>query len=178
VISAVGHETDFTICDFVADLRAPTPSAAAELAVPDARTLADTLCATGDRLAALMRTKITESRARVARLAEAGALSSPRYYLEEKRMTVSFLERALFAAAERRVTASRNRFTALCAKLETLDPLRVLTRGYAAVFDTDNTPVTRAEGLSGGDQLYIRFADKTASVTVNDVRESEKINGR
>ena len=173
VISAVGHETDFTICDFVADLRAPTPSAAAELAVPDVATLQGTLLAAENRLTALIKARLTEARATVARLAEAGALSSPRYYLEEKRLNVAFLERALMAATERRVTASRNAFTALCAKLETLDPLRVLTRGYAAVFDPDNRPVTRAEGLSKGDRLYIRFADKTANVTVDDVRESE-----
>ena len=173
VISAVGHETDFTICDFAADLRAPTPSAAAELAVPDGAELMRSLSATEGRLLSLLQQRIAGARAELLRLTDGGALSSPRYYLDEKRMQVSFLEQALSSVVTRVGTNARTELGRLCAKLEALAPLRVLSRGYAAVFDGDGNPVTQAAGLAEGDRLSVRFADKTANVKVLDIRESE-----
>lgn len=173
VISAVGHETDFTICDFVADLRAPTPSAAAELAVPDTADLLRVLDSARARMTSLLSDDIANARARVKALAGSGALRSPQYYLEERRMTLSFLETRLFSATERTVGSAKSNFGSLCAKLDTLNPLHVLSRGYAAVFGSEGKPVTRAEGLTPGDSLQIRFADKIADAVVSGVRESE-----
>lgn len=173
VISAVGHETDVTICDFAADLRAPTPSAAAELAVPDVQDLRQMLDGARMRMISLLRDDITNARARVQALASAGALRSPRYYLEDKRMTVAYLESRLSALSQQRITAAKGDFGALCAKLDTLNPLHVLSRGYAAVFDDAGAPVVKAQGLGAGDTLHIRFSDKTADAVVSGIRESE-----
>ena len=158
VISAVGHETDFTISDFVADLRAPTPSAAAELAVPDQ----------GE-----MNTLLVRLRADLAGLAGAPLLRSPQSYLDERRMSVAYLENRAQSAFSQKTTEAKSAFAALCAKMEALSPLRVLSRGYTAVFDGEGRPITAGKNLSKGDRVSIRFSDSTVDATVNGVRESE-----
>ncbi len=173
VISAVGHETDFTICDFVADLRAPTPSAAAELAVPDAAELRRALVGAEQTLRTRMSEQLTRQRAAVRALADAEALRSPRYYLEERRMTLAFLGERLQNATLGKVTAQRTDFSALCAKLNTLSPLQVLSRGYSAVFDGEGAPISVGARLQKGELIHIRFADSTVDATVVGVRESE-----
>ena len=173
VISAVGHETDFTICDFVADLRAPTPSAAAELAVPDVLEIRGALLGTARALYTGITGHLAQLRAKVAYLSGADALRSPRYYLEDRRMAVSFLESRLLAAQEQKTGRARADFSALCAKLQALSPLRVLSRGYAAVFDELNVPVTSGKQLAIGQSVSIRFADGIVDATVSGVRESE-----
>jgi len=173
VVSAVGHETDFTICDFVADLRAPTPSAAAELAVPDAAELRRALLSTAEEMRAAQRHRIAQARARVSALASSGALRSPKYTVDEKRMALGLAEQRLTHLAEQKMTASRTALSTLCARLGGLNPLDVLARGYAAVFDRDRRPITAAERLSVGDTVHVRFFDKTADATVNGIRESE-----
>ncbi len=174
VISAVGHETDFTICDFVADLRAPTPSAAAELAVPDMTQLRGILMSAAQGLSAAISHKLALYRAEVASLGGADALRSPRYYVEEKRMTVAYLCDRAQAAQAARFSAVRAEFGALCAKMDTLSPLRVLARGYTAVFDGEGTPIVLGRTLSTGDTIHVRFADSTVDATVLGVRESEQ----
>ena len=173
VISAVGHETDFTICDFVADLRAPTPSAAAELAVPDRAEVQQMLYGVRQRLSAAMRHTLKSERARLSALASSKALHSPKYYLEQRRMSVAYFEGRLGAAARERMTVLKGDFTALGAKLEALSPLRVLSRGYTAVFDGAGKPVTTGKALSAGDRIGIRFSDSLVDATVCGVRESE-----
>ncbi len=173
VISAVGHETDFTICDFVADLRAPTPSAAAELAVPDMAQLRGVLLGAAQSINGAVSRTVTAYRARLAALAGADALRSPRYYVEEKRMTVAYLCDRMQTLQEKKVSAARADFAALCAKLDTLSPLRVLSRGYTAVFDGDGAPITLGASLQKGDTLHVRFADATVDAAVLSVRESE-----
>ena len=173
VISAVGHETDFTICDFVADLRAPTPSAAAELAVPDAAELRQSLLGVQDQLNDRMKGILSEARAKVSLLGGAQVLRSPRRYLEDRAMAVAFLEKRLEYAASSCTDRAKNEFGALTAKLDALNPLRVLARGYTAVFDGTGAPVTRAADLADGQDIQIRFADKTANATVRCIRESE-----
>ncbi len=173
VISAVGHETDFTICDFVADLRAPTPSAAAELAVPDTAQLRGILMGAVQGASAAISQKLALYRAELAALAGADALRSPRYYVEEKRMTVAYLCDRMHTAETSRLAASRADFAALCAKMESLSPLRVLARGYTAVFDGEGTPIVSGTALHAGDAIHVRFADSTVDATVLGVRESE-----
>lgn len=173
VISAVGHETDFTICDFVADLRAPTPSAAAEVAVPAAAEVRRALLASAQSLHASIAAEISERRARVTALVGAEALRSPRYYLEERRMAVTFLEERLGTLLLRKTAQAKGSFQTLCAKLDALSPLRVLARGYTAVFDEAGVPVACGRSLSPGDPIRIRFSDCSVNATVNGVRESE-----
>ena len=173
VISAVGHETDFTICDFVADLRAPTPSAAAELAVPDVKDLKDTVEGFFNRLSVAEDAILQRSKARLELLAGAEMLRSPRRYLEERAMIVAFLEQRvehLWLAVKEN---AKREVVTMAAKLEALNPLHVLARGYAAVFDEKNVPVTRAGDLTVGETIRIRFADQTADAVVQGIRESE-----
>ena len=173
VISAVGHETDFTICDFVADLRAPTPSAAAELAVPDASELKSALLGAQEQLNARMTGILDRLRARLMPLERADVLRSPRRYLDERAMTVAFLEKRMIHATESRTEQARHALAAAAAQLDAMNPLRVLARGYTAVFDRDGAPVTRASCLQTGQEISIRFADATANATVASIRESE-----
>lgn len=173
VISAVGHETDFTICDFVADLRAPTPSAAAELAVPDVAQLRGALLGAAQSINAAVSSKVTGYRAKLSAFSGADALRSPRYYVEEKRMTVAYLCDRMQSLQEKKVRVLHADFAALCGKLDTLSPLRVLSRGYTAVFNDDGTPITLGASLQKGDTLHVRFADATVDAAVLGVRESE-----
>ena len=173
VISAVGHETDVTICDFVADLRAPTPSAAAELAVPDILELKQGLNGTNERLSLALSQSLSNARIRLSVLSGAAVLRFPHRYLEDRSMAVAFLSQRLDRAAVGAAERARTDFSTLAAKLGALNPLNVLARGYAAVFDDEGKPVTRAEGLSAGQNLHIRFADRTADAVISGVRESE-----
>ncbi len=173
VISAVGHETDFTICDFVADLRAPTPSAAAELAVPEQGELRRILFSASQALQGDIRRLLSDHRATLHALAGAEALRSPRYYIDERRMELTYLEKQLSAGAKETLTAAGSGFAALCAKLHALSPLQVLSRGYTAVFDPTGSPVTTGTALQKGQQIAIRFADSTVDAAVLGVRKGE-----
>ena len=173
VISAVGHETDFTICDFVADLRAPTPSAAAELAVPEQWEMRDALFGTLRALEERMDALLARCRADFTQLSASPMLRSPRHYLDERRMSVAYLEKRAHAAFSQKTAEEKTRFAALCVGLEALSPLRVLSRGYTAVFDGNGSPVTAGKRLSVGDRVSIRFSDSTVDATVSGVRESE-----
>lgn len=173
VISAVGHETDFTICDFVADLRAPTPSAAAELAVPDFGEVKRAVQSLSRSLAVSVFDTLARKRGELLLVSSSEALRSPRYTIEERRMTLGRLTERLEALTERKNEAARAALATLCARLEGLSPLRVLSRGYAAVFNGAGTPVTKGKALKKGEKIGIRFADVTAYATVEDVRESE-----
>jgi exodeoxyribonuclease VII large subunit len=173
VISAVGHETDFSISDFVADLRAPTPSAAAELAVPDRAEIRDALLSTAHALDERINTLLTRCRADLDRLSGTPLLRSPQSYLDERRMSVAYLEQRAQAAFSEQTARARTTFAALCAKMEALSPLRVLSRGYTAVFDREGKPVTAGKQLAVGECVRIRFCDSTVDATVSGVRESE-----
>ena len=173
VISAVGHETDYTICDFVADLRAPTPSAAAELAVPDRGEMRDAILSAARTLDERMNAVLTRCRADFTRAAASPMLRSPQRYLDERRMSVAYLEKRAHAAFSQQTAREKTHFAALCAKMDALSPLRVLSRGYTAVFDGEGKPVTVGKRLAAGDVVSIRFSDSTVDATVSGVRESE-----
>lgn len=165
IISAVGHETDFTICDFVSDLRAPTPSAAAELAVPDSKELALRI----DSYVEMMCTglKHTSERAR-ERLEQLESRCCEEKYLEyilSKREDV----RQIFDDATRKISEFtqnlRHALALKCEKLTALNPLSVLSRGYSVV-TKDGIGVRSANELTGGDRINIRFADGCADAVI------------
>lgn len=174
VISAVGHETDTTICDFAADLRAPTPSAAAELATPDRAELQRYLADTARGMTARLRQRIGLASERLRALASSNVLATPRAYLDERSMQVARLGERLAQAQELSLLRHKGRFEALCGKLEALSPLHALSRGYAAVYSgTGKLPYTKAADLAAGEDIRIRFSDGVALATVIGLEESE-----
>jgi len=173
VISAVGHETDTTILDFAADLRAPTPSAAAELAVPDRAELCDRLLKRRVMLTERLSGSLRQRRAALDLLSSARSMRSPLGYLEDRRMQVAYLEDRTHRASAGAMPAARASLSAMCGRLESLNPLKVLSRGYAAVFDHENDTVTKSASLVKGQRVTIRFFDGTADAEILGVRESE-----
>ena len=168
VISAVGHESDFTICDFVADRRAPTPSAAAELAVPESGELSRALRGYHERMELAVLGRIARERERVQRLSASRVLTSPERYVDDCRMRVGDLSLRLDRAAEARLSGARGEFLRLAGQLEALNPLAILTRGYA-VAKRAETPVRSVRELSVGDEIRLTLADGEADVTVTDI---------
>jgi len=134
VISAVGHETDFTICDFAADMRAPTPSAAAEIAVPETGELQRKINNITDRMLLLLNNNLKNRRKRVEELASRRVLNSPSYIIDDRRLALLTLTGKMESAQKILIADKKQRFVSLTAKLEALNPMSVISRGYSAVF--------------------------------------------
>jgi exodeoxyribonuclease VII large subunit len=170
VISAVGHETDFTICDFAADLRAPTPSAAAELAVPDTRELLGKLA----QMQAISRQATTHrlqvERKRLDALRARRCLSTPLFYVEGQAMRLDYATRAFANAARVRLTQTDRRLASLSGKLDALSPLKVLSRGYS-IAQKEGAVVHSAAALAPGDKLTLRMSDGAVRCTVDGKEE-------
>ncbi|MFR1436667.1 MAG: exodeoxyribonuclease VII large subunit [Acutalibacteraceae bacterium] len=166
VISAVGHETDFTICDFVADLRAPTPSAAAELAVPDQHQLAARLTQLYGALrqSALHRVQVESTR--LAAIREKRCLATPLFYVEEQGMRLDYFVRRFAAAAQVQTSRAEGRLSAAAGKLDALSPLKVLSRGYSIVY-RDGEVQHSAQGIRTGDKLSLRLSDGRVECTAD-----------
>ena len=196
VISAVGHEPDFTIADFVADLRAPTPSGAAELAVPDRAEYALNLRILDARLHTAAHRRAEQQRKLLDGLQERLSNRTPMKYIEEKRLLLTQTEERLFSAVPVRLETERNRLNGLqqrllaagqsglhrrklrfaqtVATLDAMSPLRVLGRGYAvATKGVKHTVVTDAAALKQGDTLHIQFAKGAANRRVTDIEEDK-----
>ena len=159
VISAVGHETDFTICDFVSDKRAPTPSAAAELAVPDAATLMRQLGNLSRRFETLLISDIERKRARVYEMQTSRGLLRPSHAIDEKRIMLDRLSDRLETASQRAAERRAAELRLIAERLNALNPLAILSRGYCAVARPDGTICTKAESLSENDVVLLRFSD-------------------
>lgn len=166
VISAVGHETDFTIADFVADRRAPTPSAAAEIAVPDTIVLQRQIGNIIGRMEQLISHNLKIQRHRLDGLAGRRCMTEPDSVTEERRMILLMLEKQLDAAAERTLSYKRSDFARLTSALRTLNPMSVISRGYSAVFDSDGALVKSIEQLEDGDLFTFRASDGEIDGTV------------
>lgn len=194
VISAVGHEPDVTIADFVADLRAPTPSGAAELAVPDRAEYALSARTLDTRLRTAAHKQLQIRRQRLTTLQERLELRTPANYIAEKRLLLDQMTDRLCAALPARLTREEQKLTVLCqrlltagqgslhkrrlrfaqtvATLDAISPLRVLARGYAvATRGKRGAVVTDAAALEAGDTLHIRFAKGAANCRVTDTEE-------
>lgn len=169
VISAVGHEPDFTIADFVADLRAATPSNAAELAVPDRAELAVQLRTTGARLLQLERHRIVLERQRVASLASKRVLTSPMHYIEDRAMALAHVSRRFEDAVQRGTTARRERLARAAGVLDALSPMKVLARGYAMAADEQGMLLKSVSQLERGEQIELRLTDGRAKCRVDEV---------
>lgn len=158
VISAVGHETDFTICDFVADLRAPTPSAAAELAVPDGNQLRIRLIQLYRLLKQDVRNTVDQQEKRLSLLCAKRCLATPLYYVEEQGMRLDYLTRRFVSAQQQYLHSGAQRLTAAAAKLDALSPLRVLSRGYA-IASTKSGVIKSVSDIPPGGTFTLRVSD-------------------
>ena len=166
VISAVGHEPDVTISDYVADLRAATPSNAAELAVPDQDALRQTLDEMQNAMAVAMQTKIDRAGERLDNLANRPVLKSPLASFESRRKALELMEKRLIAAQSGNVARTRQRFVAQVSKLDAMSPLKVLTRGYAMVAREDGTIVRSVHDVKPKEPIAVRVSDGTIVATV------------
>lgn len=171
VISAVGHEPDVTISDFVADLRAATPSNAAELLAPDQTELREQLNGYQGELFSAARSRLTEARQRVDALSHAAAMQSPQRLVQEKRLLLDMDTQRLCTAANAVLTERKNRLIRLSAGLDAMSPLRVLARGYTVTAKEDGSLVTSARQLTAGDRIRLRFQDGTAQAVIASVKE-------
>ena len=175
VVSAVGHEVDFTICDFVADLRAATPSAAAELALPDKADLSHRVKTLAARLEGSEATRLRRLRTELQRMAAARVLTSPEGAYRLRRESVAGLRRRLDLAMNRHLKGKRQSMERGVAQLGALNPLGVLGRGYALVRTEAGRVIPAAAELTVGQPLRLRFADGEATATVKDVAVHQPI---
>ena len=171
VISAVGHEPDVTISDFVADLRAATPSNAAELAVPDQNALRQTLDAMSASMATAMGKQIKAAKRHLDVLAGSTALRSPDGYLQQRRKSLDLLDNRLHAAQSLNIQRKEQRFVGLTAKLDAMSPLKVLTRGYAMTQKEDGSVVRSVKQLTEGERIRVSLADGFVHADISEVKE-------
>ncbi len=157
VISAVGHETDFTICDFAADLRAPTPSAAAEIAVPDITALGELLGSFSRRMNSAVGGTLTHEKARLEARAQLLKRLSPRNYIDDFAARCGGAGVRIDSAVRHSMEVRRGEIAALCARLDALSPLRVIARGYA-VASSGGKVLTSPSQVEVGDTIDLRLA--------------------
>ena len=172
VISAVGHEPDVTISDFVADLRAATPSNGAELAVPDQDALRQTLDAMSGAMAATLNRQLTAARRQYQLLAAHPALQSPVGYLEQRRKSLELLKNRLVSGQIQGISNRKARYIAMTAKLDAMSPLKVLTRGYAMAQTEDGNVLRSITQVKEGDKIWISVSDGSVSASVTEVKEN------
>ena len=172
VISAVGHEPDVTISDFVADLRAATPSNAAELAVPDQDALRQNLDSISALMANIVTRQLKNARRQLNILAQSSSLTSPEQYIVQRKKALELLKGRVFTAQTRAIHAHKQRFIAATAKLDAMSPLKVLTRGYAMAQDEEKNLVRSVKQTRPGDQLYISVSDGVLTTTVTEIKEN------
>lgn len=167
VISAVGHEPDITISDFVADLRAATPSNAAELAVPDINDMRETLLNMELRAGQALRRELKSMRQRLTDLGQKRVMLSPKNYIDDKRMLLDYTLGRLNAASQKKITGARERYIRLAASLDAMSPLKVLGRGYAIARTTDGNVIKKASDVHCGDKIKVRLKKDEISATVD-----------
>ena len=168
VVSAVGHETDFTICDFVADVRAPTPSAAAELATPDLTEELNRLSAISRHLGRLMGTRVEELRQTLDRLSKDSPLGNANRILDPWRWRYSDLSGRLFSETLGLIEHKDRDLRLLASRLDALSPLKVLGRGYSVVTDASGAVVKSSAEIKTGDKLSLQFESGGAIARVEE----------
>ena len=175
IISAVGHESDFTICDFVADVRASTPSAAAELAVPEAAELKKSLAERKERMDFLVSSTVAQKRTRLEALEKSKSLRSPLNTLDNRRIIMSSYIDSLDKSIELILGKKTSAYKAGAAALGALNPLAVLSRGYSVAF-SDGKLIKDTDCVSVGDRIETRVSDGVIYSTVTETERTE--NGR
>lgn len=166
IISAIGHETDFTISDFVADLRAPTPSAAAELAVPDIREQSLLVNSLYAQCREYVEYKITSEKEQIDFISKRLQYLNPEAVIEKNIQTVDILSQRIYDKINEIFTVKSGRLASAAARLDALNPMKVLSRGYAVAYK-DGSIVANAKKVNSGDRLNLKFHDGEVSVTAD-----------
>ena len=172
VISAVGHEPDVTISDYVADARASTPSNAAEIVVPDQRDIRDTLDSFRIRQDQALRKKLMSLSQQLEAYQSKRVMTDPVAHIDNRRISLDHARDRLVSAEERNLAAARQRFVALAAALDAMSPLRVLARGYAIAEDSQGQAIKSIKSLSPGDAVTVELCDGRADCLVRSVKEN------
>ncbi len=178
VISAVGHEPDVTIADFVADVRAATPSNAAEIAVPDRAEILERLRSAENTMAGSQRRRLDLLRQNLETLRRKRSLTDPMAFLQDKRMLLGYVQKNLSHAGESLLAAPRRKLGALAASVDALSPLKVLGRGYAMVTDRAGQVVRSVQDIQIDDELSITLGDGTARCRVEETVYQEAEHGK
>lgn len=175
IISAVGHETDFTIADFAADLRAPTPSAAAELAVDDYRSVLETAGAFRERIQRAMQNRMELYKSKMSQYQMRMQYLSPQSRLREMRQYLADLEEKMQAGMEGKLFDRRSRLSIYLEKFQGLSPLRKLNQGFSYVSNEKNHTVTSIKEVTPGEILNIAVTDGEIRASVQEIREEKRI---
>lgn len=170
VISAVGHEPDVTISDFVADARASTPSNAAEIAVPEQKELRRRLDTLSARMEQSAQKRVKALRERYEALARSRVLRDPMAFIDDKRLLLDYTQRKLSSLAQAQTAQRAQRFASLAASLDALSPLKVLGRGYAVARDENGTILRAAEEASVGEMIEVLLGQGSLMCTVDEQR--------
>ena len=173
VISAVGHEPDVTIANYVADVRASTPSNAAEIAVPDWHEVQDALNSYGIRADQAMRKKLLSLNERLESYKNKRVMTDPTAHIDNRRIELDHVRDRLAAVEDRKLSRCRQSFVALTAALDAMSPLRVLSRGYAIAEKEDGSTVKSVDMLSPGDGFCLQLWDGKAQCRVSSVSKRE-----
>ncbi|MBS3810787.1 MAG: exodeoxyribonuclease VII large subunit [Halanaerobiales bacterium] len=172
VISGVGHETDFTITDFVADLRAPTPSAAAELAIANREEIEKHLDNLSKRLLQNQRTRIENAHKKLASIAERRLFKKPSELFIDKMQNLDELSRELKYKMEQTLNKSRQRFNILSSKIDALSPLKTIKRGYSITYDQENNLISDINQLEVGQELKTTIINGDIISSVQKIEEN------
>ena len=173
IISAVGHETDFTICDFVADLRAPTPSAAAELAVPDAKSFLRYVDNLYDRAAGALLARVKNSRESLRSLSERGVITNPTLIYKRHRQSLEALSKNLNSAILSSLNEKKQRFAINSEKTNAYSPLLTLSRGYS-IAEINGENLRSVNNAKVGDEFSLILSDGRLACKVEDVRRKDE----
>lgn len=171
IISAVGHEPDVTISDFVADLRAATPSNAAELAVPDQNEIYGNLAYFEDRLTGILDTRLDRARRELSKLAGSRVLQDPLNYISDRRMVLDYQSRRLIHGLTTAMSGEREHFARLASALDALSPLKVLGRGYSVARTPEGKVVSSVADAAPGDKLAVRVSDGLLDCLIEERRK-------
>lgn len=171
IISAVGHEPDVTIADYVADLRAATPSNAAELAVPDQAALLQSMDSAASAMASYLTRQLRNSRQRLNTISRSPALASPTGYLKQREANLEHLKTRLIAAQSQQLQRRRQRFVGCTAKLDAMSPLKVLTRGYSIVHNDDGSILRSVSQTEPGREIRVTLTDGSIHAVVSSIKE-------
>lgn len=171
IISAVGHEPDVTISDYVADLRAATPSNGAELAVPDKQSLFQQLDGLQERINAAALRQIRMNRLRLKALSSSSGMQGPTMYISQRRKSLDLLHGRMDSLQSRCLNAHKQQFMSLAAKLDAMSPLKVLARGYSLTTAQDGTVLHSVVQTKPGQKIRVRLADGALSAVITEVEE-------